>query len=143
MNHHTENGFTLIEVVVTMLVTVMLIIGMVQIQSSVSQLSIQQNQQRIASELAYNNLRKYVNDNPPSWFQCEINGGNAQPQTLIDDSGGSVDGLPSPVSQKVVATAPYLCGGGTTGIGMPIRVESTVTYGPDGRKVTHASYAAF
>ena len=107
-----------------------------------SQLSIQQLQHRIASDIAYNNLRKYVNENPPTWFACEVVGGVAKPKTLIDKTA-AIEGLAAPVLQKVVATAPYLCGGGTSGIGMPIRVESTVTYGPDRRKVTHVSYAAF
>ena len=73
---------------------------------------------------------------------CEVVGGAAKPKTLINETA-AITGLAAPVSQKVVATAPYLCGGGTSGIGMPIRVESTVTYGPDHRKVTHVSYAAF
>ena len=128
-----EKGFTIVEVAVTLLVTSVFVAGIIRLQTSVSQLSIQQVQHRIASDIAYNNLRKYVNENPPTWFACEVVGGVAKPKTLIDKTA-AVEGL---------ATAPYLCGGGTSGIGMPIRVESTVTYGPDHRKVTHVSYAAF
>jgi prepilin-type cleavage/methylation N-terminal domain protein len=137
-----EKGFTIVEVAVTLLVASVLVAGIIRLQTSVSQLSIQQVQHRIASDIAYNNLRKYVNENPPTWFACEVVGGVAKPKTLIDKTA-AIEGLAAPVLQKVVATAPYLCGGGTSGIGMPIRVESTVTYGPDRRKVTHVSYAAF
>lgn len=137
-----EKGFTIVEVAITLLVVSVLVVGIIRLQMSVSQLSIQQVQHRIASDIAYNNLRKYVNENPPTWFACEVVGGVAKPKTLIDKTA-AIEGLAAPVLQKVVATAPYLCGGGTSGIGMPIRVESTVTYGPDRRKVTHVSYAAF
>ena len=127
MRRVNEKGFTIVEVAVTLFVASVLVAGIIRLQTSVSRLSIQQVQHRIASDIAYNNLRKYVNENPPTWFACEVVGGVAKPKTLFDKT----------------ATAPYLCGGGTSGIGMPIRVESTVTYGPDHRKVTHASYAAF
>jgi prepilin-type cleavage/methylation N-terminal domain protein len=137
-----EKGFTIVEVAITLLVVSVLVVGIIRLQMSVSQLSIQQVQYRIASDIAYNNLRRYVNENPPTWFVCEVVGGVAKPKTLINETA-AITGLAAPVSQKVVATAPYLCGGGTSGIGMPIRVESTVTYGPDHRKVTHVSYAAF
>lgn len=142
MRRVNEKGFTIVEVAVTLFVASVLVAGIIRLQTSVSRLSIQQVQHRIASDIAYNNLRKYVNENPPTWFACEVVGGVAKPKTLIDKTA-VIEGLAAPVLQKVVATAPYLCGGGTSGIGMPIRVESTVTYGPDHRKVTHASYAAF
>jgi hypothetical protein len=135
-------GFTIVEVVVTLVVSTIFIVGIIHLQTSVSQLSIQQVQRRIASDLAYNNLRKYANDNQPTWFRCEVAGGVAKPNVLINGNI-TVRGLPSPVSQKVVATAPYLCGGGTGGVGMPIRIESVVTYGSNHRKVVHVSYAAF
>ena len=59
-------GFTIVEVVVTLVVSTIFIVGIIHLQTSVSQLSIQQVQRRIASDLAYNNLRKYANDNQPT-----------------------------------------------------------------------------
>ena len=53
------------------------------------------------------------------------------------------------VRQEVYASAPYGCLSGTTSFGMPIKVESVVEYGlpssgtGSGRKVVHATYAAF
>jgi len=66
----------------------------------------------------------------------------------------SIDGLPGMVRQEVYASAPYGCkdassGGGKSSLGMPVKVESIVEYGlpssgsGSGRKVTHATYAAF
>ena len=142
MSHSQEAGFTLVEVVVTMVLSVIMLAAILQIQYNASRLSTIQSQNSTASNLAYNNLRKYVNDSAPNWFTCTISGGQVQAMTLIDETG-DVDDLPSPVTQKVVATAPYLCGGDTTGLGMPIRVESTVTYGNGEGSVTHVSYASF
>ena len=65
------------------------------------------------------------------------------------ESIGRVDGLPGMVRQEVYVSAPYGCKSGTASFGMPIKVESVVEYGlpssgaGSGRKVTHATYAAF
>ena len=77
-----EKGFTIVEVAITLLVVSVLVVGIIRLQMSVSQLSIQQVQNRIASDIAYNNLRRYVNENPPTWFVCEVVGGAAKPKTL-------------------------------------------------------------
>lgn len=63
-------GFTLVEVVVTMVVTSLLLIAAMQIQYQATNLSIIQLQQSRASNLAYDNMRKYVNDSRPMWFNC-------------------------------------------------------------------------
>lgn len=145
MKNRISPGFTIVEVVVTLVVSSLLAMTLIRIQTDVSKLSILQVQRSTASERAYNNLRRYVNDKAPTWFICSKATASAppSPMVLIDDTNITVEGLPSPVSQKVVATAPYNCGGGVSTIGTPIRVESTVTYGPENRSVTHVSYAAY
>ena len=56
---------------------------------------------------------------------------------------------PGMVRQEVYVSAPYGCKSGTASFGMPIKVESVVEYGlpssgaGSGRKVVHATYAAF
>ena len=92
-------GFTLVEVVVTMVVTSLLLIAAMQIQYQATNLSI-----------------------------------------ILKDTTGTVDGLPGAVTQRVVATAPYGCGV-SSGLGLPIKVESIVIY--KGGSSTHAAYAAY
>lgn len=137
-----EKGFTLVEAVVTLFILSLAIASIVSSFSIVSTLSAIESQRTKASFLAYNNMRDYANDRPPNWFACNNSSPGATQQVLVDTSG-AVDGLPGTVTQKVVASAPYGCGGATDhDLGMPIRIESTVTYG-NGGKVSHATYAAF
>lgn len=137
---NNEQGFTLVEVVVTLLVVSILAIGIILIQGEVASTAVKERQQFTASRLAYANLRKYVNDSIPTWFVCGTNP-QTNAQTLIDTSG-KVDGLPGTVHQVVIALAPYGCGGASEGLGMPIKVESKVMYG-NGQGVVHASYASY
>ena len=86
-------------------------------------------------------MRKYVNGAPPTWFLCTDPLPGAVQQVLLD-SEGHISELPGTTKQKVVASAPYGCGDAVSSLGMPIRVESVVTYG-NGKRVTHVAYAAF
>ena len=97
-------------------------------------------------------MRKYANDSPPTWFECVAPPPSTRPPGSvysIMSSTGRVDGLPGMVRQEVYVLAPYGCKSGTASFGMPIKVESVVEYGlpssgaGSGRKVTHATYAAF
>ena len=134
-------GFTLVEVVVTMVVASLLLIAAMQIQYQATNLSIIQLQQSRASNLAYDNMRKYVNDSRPMWFNCpDSKGRPGVGQQVLKDTTGTVDGLPGAVTQRVVATAPYGCGV-SSGLGLPIKVESIVIY--RGGSSTHAAYAAY
>ena len=113
-------------------------------------------QQEAASALAYNNLRMYSNGEKPRWFDCigdestektpPFSDGKSKPnatgQVLLEISSTSpVSNLPAPVIQKVVAVAPYGCG--ESAAGMPIRVQSEVVYGPNKRKMVHATYVTY
>ena len=71
-----------------------------------------------ASYLAYDNMRAYVNDSPPSWFKCDA---SASTGYKVMTKSGHVDGLPGVVKQEVIASAPYGCKGSK---GMSIKVES-------------------
>lgn len=147
-----SDGFTIVEVAVTLVVIGIFSIVILMMQTQVSNISVLEVQHTKASYLAYSNMRKYANDSPPTWFKCT----DPPPSTRtpgsvysVMKSIGRVDGLPGMVRQEVYASAPYGCLSGTASFGMPIKVESVVEYGlpssgaGSGRKVVHATYAAF
>ena len=147
-----SNGFTIVEVAVTLVVIGIFMVVILSMQAQVSQISALSAQHNKASLLAYNNMRRYANDSAPSWFKCV----DPPPSTRtpgsrysVMSSKGHVDGLPGVVRQQVYASAPYGCKSGTVSLGMPIKVESIVEYGlpssgvGSGKKVVHATYVAF
>jgi len=135
-------GFTLVEVVVSVIVAALFLATITQLYITQSKLSSKTSAYNAADLLAYNNMRTYANGKSPTWFECNYSGGNPQPMTLISKND-AVDDIPSPVVQTVTASAPYGCGGDSVGIGYPIRVVSTVTYGPEAKVVVHATYATY
>lgn len=137
-----EAGFTIVETVVTLVVMTLFVAIAMQLHYQVTSISIVQLQQSIASSLAYDNMRAYANGSAPNWFACEGTSPGATTKTIKNETG-SVDGLPGQVEQKVIVSAPYGCSSSTTTnyLGMPIRVESTVSYAE--RSVTHVTYTAF
>jgi len=137
-----ERGFTLVEVLITVVVAAVFILTFSQLHIIQTRLSSVTTAYDTADLLAYNNLRTYAYGKAPSWFECEYSGGNPKAMTVFS-SNAPVGGLPAPVTQTVVATAPYGCGGSSSGIGYPIRVVSTVTYDSDAKVVVHATYATY
>lgn len=138
----TSAGFTVIEILVTVVVAALFVITITQLHITQSKVVSIMTSLDSADLLAYNNLRTFAYGKAPSWFQCIYASGSPQPMTLLNITD-DVDGIPSPVIQSVVATAPYGCGGSSTTIGYPIRVVSKVTYGSDARTVVHATYATY
>lgn len=147
-----SDGFTVVEVAVTLVVIGIFSIVILMMQTQVSNISVLEVQHTKASYLAYSNMRKYANDSPPTWFECVAPPPSTRPPGSvysIMSSIGRVDGLPGIVRQEVYVSAPYGCKSGTASFGMPIKVESVVEYGlpssgaGSGRKVVHATYAAF
>ena len=147
-----SDGFTIVEIAVTLVVIGIFSIVILMMQTQVSNISVLEVQHTKASYLAYSNMRKYANDSPPTWFECVAPPPSTRPPGSvysIMSSIGRVDGLPGMVRQEVYVSAPYGCKSGTASFGMPIKVESVVEYGlpssgaGSGRKVTHATYAAF
>lgn len=147
-----SDGFTIVEVAVTLVIIGIFSIVILMMQTQVSNISVLEVQHTKASYLAYSNMRKYANDSPPTWFECVAPPPSTRPPGSvysIMSSIGRVDGLPGIVRQEVYVSAPYGCKSGTASFGMPIKVESVVEYGlpssgaGSGRKVVHATYAAF
>ncbi len=149
MKHTSQQeGFTLVELIVTIVVTGMFIAVIGQLSSFAVITATNANRFEAASNLAYNNLRLYANgDSASRWFTCSTTtdgrtSPNSTGQSLINTTSSvPIDNLPPPVIQTVTALAPYGCG--STGNGMPVRVVSTVTYGSPAKKVVHATYAGF
>ena len=137
-----QEGFTMVELIVVITVAAALAMSIFQLTSTINNLSTEAAQRVKASSVAYTNLRLYANGERPNWFDCvTFNAGGGSPLTIYS-STSAVTGLPSPISQTVVATAPYGCGGANS-VGMPIRVQSQITYGSNSRTVTHATYATY
>ena len=135
-------GFTVVEVLIAISIAALFVISIVQIYIFQTRLSSATFAYNTADLLAYNNLRTYSYGRAPTWFECVYVSGSPQPQTLLNSSV-DVNLIPSPVTQTVVATAPYGCGGASPGIGYPIRVVSTVTYGSNAKVVAHATYSSY
>lgn len=149
-----QSGFTIVELIVTIVVAGLFIGVISQMNGFVVSMATSSHRFELASNLAYNNLRIYANGQRPTWFDCvgDESGESTPPYTdgkshsdaagiNILNSSADVAGLPSPVSQTVNVLAPYGCG--TSASGMPIRVVSTVTYGNPAKKVVHATYVAY
>lgn len=136
------DGFSIIELMVALVVGSIFVIIVTQAYGAQLTMSSGAAAYHKADLLAYNNLRSYAYGRPPVWFECVYSGGQPNEMVLID-SYDNVEGIPSPVHQRVVASAPYGCGGGTTTLGYPIKVTSTVSYGASGRVLTHATYASY
>ena len=135
-------GFTLVEVIITIAIASVFVISISQIYSVQTRISSITAAYNNADLLAYNNLRTYAYGKAPNWFSCVYASGSPQPMVLVNTTT-PVAGIPSPVTQSVIATAPYGCGGSSSGIGYPIRVTSKVTYGTDGKVIVHATYSTY
>lgn len=138
MNHRQQSGFTLIEIIVSVVIASIVFIGLFSSLSTIFSISNGSLQRSVASGLAYDNLRQYANGSHPLWFLCDTSDETAE-QTLLDTTG-AVDNLPGDTTQTVVASAPYGCDGNAKGF--PIRVESTVV-ASNGIEVHHATYTSF
>jgi len=149
VNSKKSGGFTLVEVCVTIVVASLFIIAITQLFLTQNTISTAIKTYTKADSLAYNNLRTFAYGERPTWFVCtKVTPGDAnslaKPMVIFNKTD-DVSGITSPVIQTVTATAPYGCGGSAPSYsaGYPIKVESAVTYGTDGKKVVHATYSTY
>ena len=134
----SQNGFTIIESLITILVAAIFIITIYALYNSVIVLSVEGARHVTASNLAYTNLRKYANGTKPTMFVCQKTGGGKEENKFPQDT--PYTDLPEPVTQLVTITDPYDC---IANADLPMLVTSTVTYGPTKRSVTHATYISY
>lgn len=137
----SQDGFTLVELALAVVVSSIFLLGIFQLGTTVLEYTTQGSQQIIADNVAYKNMRAYVTGTTaPDWYKCTEEG--VGPYT-IPISNDAIDGLPGPITQEIIASAPYGCDPITDIGGLPIKVVSTVTYGPNNEKVSHATYATY
>jgi len=153
-----QSGFTVIELVIAITISGVIVVSLMQLFSAINNLSTESSRRAIASNIAYNNMRKYANGQKPTWFDCigdeagettpPFSDGKTKPgatgQILLNVTSTTIiQTLPPPVVQYVIAVAPYGCG--NSGPGQPIRVQSQLTYGQgqSQRTITHATYVSY
>lgn len=151
MNTRNTSGFTLIEMMVTVVVAGIFIGSLAALYGAIVDSSTSNRNFAIANDVAYSYLRNYASaGSEPTWFTCSTATGtsntndlsvnaNAPGQTL---SSGTITNnqplLPAPVTYSVVAVAPYGCSGAQ--LHSPIRVTATVKYGSPARAIQHSTY---
>jgi len=114
-NH--EHGFSTVELLVTLFVVVAFLVIFYQMFVFINKLSTDGYQKAIASNMAYENLRMYATTDSPTWFTCDSStdlktypAGTGQ--VLLSGAVATTQ-LPKPITQSLIATAPYGCA--TTG----------------------------
>lgn len=120
-------GFTTVEVLVTLFIAVTLLAGGYQAYSSVVASSKAGREQGIASNIAYENLRREA---VASTVNCV-----ATPSTDLSSRIPSASTLPTPRAMTRTVTCPF---GATSPISL---VTVTVSYGATNERVSHAMYA--
>ena len=151
-------GFSIVELVVAITISALFGIAILQLISSINNLATESSRRTTASNIAYNDMRKYANGQKPMWFNCigdeagettpPFSDGKTKPtatgQVLMNTTTTtSIQHLPPPIVESVVAIAPYGCG--DSGPGQPITVQAQVTYGQgtSQRTITHATYVSY
>ncbi len=150
-----SDGFTAVELLVTIIVAAMFTITLYQLMISVNNTSAAARNRATASDIAYGNLRKYASAGSAwkDFFTCSTASGssntndlsvnsNAAGTTLMSGSltSSSAD-LPGPVTYSVKALGIFGCNG--LNANAPIRIESTVTYGPKNTVIKHATLVSY
>ena len=152
-----DTGFTVVEVIITLFVGVAFIMLLNTLSLTIIRGSVAAQNQAVASSLAYAYLRKYAFAGAqPSNFNFSCTTSNDVTQgadptgsdytrdgTLLEPLNGQTiapSSLPQPVSYSVIALAPYGCLGT---VKPPILIRATVSYGPSGITVSHATYVGY
>jgi type II secretory pathway pseudopilin PulG len=142
--YQRQSGFTLVEVFVTIVIATLFIIAISQLYITQVRISTSVTSYNNADILASNNLRTYAYGKPPTWFECDYDSSTNKPKDVTKlNTTGDYPGIQSPVTQSIIASAPYGCGGSSSGIGYPIKVVSKVTFGKEGKTVVHATYSTY
>lgn len=145
---HDNQGFTLIEAIVTLLIGSLLLIAAYQMFGSTFALGSAARQYALADNIAYSQLRKYAYVGAtvkicdpiayPIDTQYDLTKNSSAPGVIILSGSLSDTGLEGAVTYTVRGWMPYGCGSNPDDK-PPARVEAMVHYG-NGKKVTHATY---
>lgn len=147
-----QNGFTTIELLITIIVAAMFTITFYQMFMVLNSFSTATKQQALADNLAYTYVKKYIAPDviTSSWFTCSTASGssNINDRTVNPNAPGSTiesgsltpssAGLQSPVTYTVTAVSLYGCTGNNAGT--PIEVQAVITYGPQHTTIRHMGF---
>ncbi len=129
-----EAGFTIVEVIVALVISVLFLVGIYSAATNTLRISTGNSQRMTASNIAYANLRQYANGKDITWY----GGCTTTTSTQIWQSTAAVNGLPAPTTQTVTASAPYGCP--APNAFRAVKLISTVEYGSSSQKVVHAIF---
>lgn len=152
--HPLAKGFTAIEMLVTIIVASTFLLAIVTLFIAVTQSLAMARNRATANDLGYSYLRKYASaGSTPEWFECDTTSGsgNTNDLTINSNATGQVlesgtlttanTNLPAPITYTVRALAIYGCSG--LNLKKPIRVEATVTYGPNSTSIKHSTIVGY
>ena len=119
MKHSPDAGFTLVEMLVTMVLGVLFVGTLYQLYIVTIQSATEANRDAKASIVGYELLRREVGDGTP--MPCTNRAAN---RNLTTDHSLDTDGLPQPVNATIIVDCPY-----STTAPQISRVSVTVRYG--------------
>lgn len=140
----SELGFTIVEVVVTLVVTSLFLAFFFQMYLMGESQRLVLARQSTASNIAYANLRKITaRDDVVAIAPCnsttDLTANSTAPGTaitsLITPESTTNSGLNGTITQTIKAYYPKGCGSN-----MPIKIEATTSYGSPQESVVHATY---
>jgi prepilin-type N-terminal cleavage/methylation domain-containing protein len=142
----SENGFTIIELMVTIFVAALFLGGIVTLTTTYNYFMALARQTSIADNLSYRYLQKYSRSDYAAvdWFVCDNESDaviNPSTQGKLLESGtlsGNDTKLPDPVKYEVRTVAPYGCSGNNAD--EPVLVRSKITYGSTNREIVQTQY---
>ncbi len=143
-----ETGFTVVEVVVTLVITSLFLAFFFQLYLVGESQRVKVSQQTTASNISYANLNKvvsrsFVETNSSAPVACDTTAGSVNRNNLSINPSASGSNLTAAITlesatgygQTVTAFFPRGCG-----LNMPVKIESAVTYGSPEETVIHATY---
>jgi len=144
-----EQGFTTLEILVTIIIASMFIITFFEMFTDIVKSNGTITRHVIADDFAYSKLKKYTasSNNPNIWFVCTTNSDalvNPNANGLVIESGdvpGNEASLPRPAKYEIRAKATYGCQGVNSG--KPVLLTIEVTYGEYHEKVYHSVMAEY
>jgi prepilin-type N-terminal cleavage/methylation domain-containing protein len=133
----SENGFSVVELLITLIVGALFIMAFYQIYVVVIQGNAIAKQEATASDIAYSNLQRYTTR--PT-FTCDSNTNllantNAPGQIISKVTTQDPPHLNGPLVETVKVYAPRGCD-----TAYPVKIESIAEYGSPARKVIHSTY---
>lgn len=142
----SQNGFSSVEMLMTIVVAGLFAVTFYQLFTTVHGVNSQSRQQALANDIAYSYLRKYAAVQAPS-ITCNSTSDltqNASAPGTVLESGTLTPadtGLPGPISYRVVALAVYGCRGANSQ--SPLKIESSIQYGPRSKQIKHGTLVGY